>query len=63
MNDLKPCPFCGGQVDLFDNCFDPYDEDWVIHCNNCNMEIRFFPYYHSTEKTIMESWNRRYNNA
>ena len=53
---LKPCPFCGGEVDLFKGV-DGSWSTWIIECD-CGIEMRFL----SKEEAI-EVWNRRVNDA
>ncbi|MBR5485997.1 MAG: Lar family restriction alleviation protein [Oscillospiraceae bacterium] len=49
MNELKPCPFCGGQP-RFGNFY----RNWVV-CPDCRMET---PYYENTEDAV-KMWNKR----
>ncbi|HHR6217449.1 TPA: Lar family restriction alleviation protein [Providencia alcalifaciens] len=56
MNELKKCPFCGGEA---------YIQDWSmmersrykVACNQCDVET---PIY-ETEHEAIEAWNRRAN--
>lgn len=59
---LKPCPFCGGKVEIINiindeeltingNCF-------VVHCDNCESETCFWRNCMSEERTA-KKWNRR----
>ena len=57
-NELKPCPFCGGEADLehytvgsWDDPEDRYD----VNCLSCLASIES----KSTEAEAIEAWNRR----
>lgn len=52
MNDeLKPCPFCGGEA-IIDGCDDTL---WIVICKECNASIG----YKETKEEAIEAWNRR----
>lgn len=54
--ELKPCPFCGGEVKT---CDEPVDANTTGHyfmCSNCNMTA-YFDYLDEEESN--EAWNRR----
>lgn len=61
MTDLKPCPFCGSEVELIDNRKD-FTADckrYFIRCKNkkCRVLIAF-PV--NTDKALtIKQWNRR----
>lgn len=59
---LKPCPFCGAKVALWDKNFN-YGVVKVIECKNCN--VRFvFPWNKAeTPVDLCELWNRRAGNV
>ena len=57
-DELKPCPFCGGDVELRDE-MDGRDETYVIHCNKCHMNFEKFVWRGYGESTVMKEWNRR----
>ena len=55
-NDLKPCPFCGGE----DVIITEYDAVVVfVQCDNC---CATFPHFDSKEEAIT-AWNRRADTA
>ena len=55
--DLKPCPFCGGRVEMVGhNNGSPF----VIICENCSLEFGVEKNYLSYQ--VIEAWNRRANN-
>ena len=76
-NELKPCPFCGGEADVK---YQPIYMDYgvCIFCTECKARSKFFPYdckytYFHGEKNVyiskeqaknkaIELWNRRADN-
>lgn len=56
MNELKPCPFCGGNV-RFDEAYS-YFRDAVIYCDGCDMVFTLDDCKASNDK-IAQVWNRR----
>lgn len=48
--ELKPCPFCGGEAIL-----EWEGDSYVISCKECNAEITF----EQTRKSAIKAWNRR----
>ena len=57
--ELKPCPFCGGKVELED--ISSIDENYfMIQCVNteCGASTCFGD-YSTTEQGVAEYWNRR----
>lgn len=49
MDELKPCPFCGGEARL------DMDFDWsYVYCINCQAQIE-----RAWKKEAIEAWNRR----
>lgn len=64
MDNLKPCPFCGGRAELSEGSFDGKEISYVM-CKNCASQGEFFfvsPKYASAERAI-EAWNRRAEDA
>ena len=56
MNELKPCPFCGGDAKIVDV------EDlkgFFALCKHCNASTRIF----YSEEVAIEAWNRRVDNG
>jgi len=47
--ELKPCPFCGGEVEIFDN-----EDGWFIECGKCGAGKIC-----ATESKAIAAWNRR----
>lgn len=59
MEELKPCPFCGGEADI-----DKYGWGWNVRCLDpkCHFHIVPMP-AHETEKEAIEAWNTRYEST
>ena len=65
MNELKPCPFCGGKAELVQDVRYPRPKcecktAYEVVCNNtdCIMYHNDNNYYLSKKKAI-EAWNKR----
>ena len=52
MRELKPCPSCGGEVEIAYCC-----GEYFVVCENDCMDIPAC--FHSNEKATEEEWNRR----
>lgn len=62
MIEMKPCPFCGGEVVRFHAKSDELQLDlgYRFFCkNNCCMQVCFYP----SEEEAAEAWNRRDGNG
>ena len=56
MNEVKPCPFCGGKACLVvDPSLHPRYRYYGIKCTECGIETKF---YFKAEFAV-EEWNRR----
>lgn len=56
MDELKPCPFCGGDV-----CFDKgysYFRDNMLYCDGCDMVFTLDDCA-ASDDDIVRAWNRR----
>lgn len=58
--NLKPCPFCGGDV-CFDNAYS-YFRDNIIYCNGCDMVFTLDD-CSASDDDIARAWNRRADNG
>lgn len=63
--DLKPCPFCGGEVNIVlkDNgLFESGHYFLIKHKRNkCNVDCVIFKYNAHTLEDACKTWNRRSN--
>ena len=56
MDELKPCPFCGGEADCNNAGFLKNGKPmWAVECLNCGMVTAFF----YTDSEAIEAWNKR----
>lgn len=60
INELKPCPFCGGYAHV-DKAYSYY-RDTVIYCEGCD-SIFSLDDLGKGEKDLIEAWNRRFVNG
>lgn len=56
--ELKPCPFCGGEVKKI---IAPYRGTAMFVCNKCGSDVCFYGAEHEPKAT--QAWNRRSGNA
>ena len=57
-NELKPCPFCGGEAFVWRTSH----RTW-IECENYNVDTHRVAFSSTYEKEVIEAWNRRYGNG
>ena len=68
--DLKPCPFCGGDAEICSHYFEEEDMTlWQVRCKERPYAVEHpcytadsFISFDNKEKAI-EAWNRRANDA
>lgn len=53
-NELKPCPFCGGEAETFH-----WRGEWWIACDNDGCENRVETLERATEAEAIAAWNTR----
>ena len=53
--NLKPCPFCGGESEIHQ----AYDGMYQVECANCFARSAFA----RDKKSVIDRWNRRADNA
>ena len=58
--DLKPCPFCGGNV-RFDKAYS-YFRDSVIYCDGCDIVFTMYG-FDALDDDVARVWNRRVDNG
>lgn len=54
MDELKPCPFCGGDNQVLFMAF--FTEDWAVGCNDCSCQG---PTTVESKEEAIEKWNDR----
>ena len=57
MAELKPCPFCGGEVLLE---WDYYCDTYIVYCRDCGCYVR---QHYTVKDEAIEAWNRRSDNG
>ena len=58
--ELKPCPFCGGEAEIYENNIIKSLPSYRVFCANCYS--RTYGMYDKLDDAI-EAWNRRVNNG
>ena len=53
MDELKPCPFCGGEAVMDSDGY--YRKTFWVSCTYCGCSTQSF----WTEKESVEAWNKR----
>lgn len=68
--ELKPCPFCGGKVAMYDKFDDDIHKYFKISCGNCHLSMYSYTYRifsaenrESAKTLLVIDWNRRVDNA
>lgn len=63
-NELKPCPFCGGEATLSQDAFEETDgfNEWAVSCENvpCRDRIGVSSWGYASQSAAIEAWNTRY---
>ncbi len=54
MAELKPCPFCGGLAEVYED--EVWYWEWKVECKN---DIRHRLEYFDTKEEAIEAWNKR----
>ena len=63
MDELKPCPFCGGKASTYTCKTDKKGVrsiKWLVHCEKCGVNYPAIKDCHYEYEAI-EAWNRRVN--
>lgn len=58
-NELKPCPFCGGEAKIRDYSHPDLDPEIDVFCTNCGGQT----FVYETVGEAIEAWNRRAANV
>ena len=65
MNELKPCPFCGGQVHItkgYVQLHTPSRNGYCVECYECQLQFGHDCDYggiYSSPETAIDDWNKR----
>lgn len=59
--ELKPCPFCGGEAELVEHNGDLIF--YSVSCKNENCFAGAVDVRHFGKETLVEAWNRRADDA
>ena len=59
MNELKPCPFCGGKAALEDYGLNGNFK--IVKCAECGARTKLFLKGLTLGEDAIEAWNRRAN--
>lgn len=59
MDELKPCPFCGGEAKLHQTTYGNNIAAYVVWCGNRNCDVSPTTRYRRFRKEAIEAWNRR----
>ena len=61
--NLRPCPFCGGEIVVCSYEYKSSDNytEMEAGCHRCGTNFRMFGSDHSFAKSAMELWNTRTN--
>lgn len=60
MEELKPCPFCGGIAELGEVYYRARNKSCVIvKCLGCGVSTKLFPYTDKGQTSAEIAWNRR----
>lgn len=54
---LKPCPYCGGEVEIF---IAPIKNTYMFVCGKCGADVCFYGAEYGQK--AVEAWNRRADN-
>lgn len=58
MEELKPCPFCGGRAEITnEDCYGYTSDETLVCCVACNLQLGLGNQYDLEE--AIEAWNRR----
>lgn len=55
MNELLPCPFCGGAAKLNGFMFNV----WTVDCTRCEVHTRVDYHCKDPKAKAVETWNKR----
>ena len=59
MDELKPCPFCGGKAMLIANRYRHEQTSFFVKCSNEECEVIPETYENEIIDFVIKAWNRR----
>ena len=62
VNELRPCPFCGGRAAIVHKK-EPVGECWKVYCMNEDCWCEASTPAYNRRETAVEAWNRRADNG
>ena len=60
--ELKKCPFCGGEA-VYSNYVDEDTEEHTVFCTNNLCEVSLLAFTHHTKEDAIKTWNTRHTEA
>lgn len=64
MEQLKPCPFCGGEVTIETEIqVRNFADGFFVSCRNGDCDVQPQTILMDTEEEAIEAWNRRMNDG
>lgn len=55
IDELKPCPFCGGDAEIYDF----KDGRYLVECSNTSCDVYPCTSIHYDKEDAIAAWNRR----
>ena len=58
--ELKPCPFCGGEAEVFDLQHENAGTYWIVCCKGSSTNCAYEGHFDKpTREEAISAWNRR----
>jgi Lar family restriction alleviation protein len=58
-NELKPCPFCGGEAETIKSFLYGKVTGYAVYCKKCDCELKMY----TSKQNATKAWNRRADNG
>lgn len=59
MNELKPCPFCGGEAYICKENIPYHPTSYAVDCGNDRCDVDPSTDFFEDKEKAIEAWNRR----
>lgn len=59
--NLKPCPFCGGEAIVRKERYVTIEEKWIVECNSPTCVCKPKTIVYPSQESAVNAWNRRSN--